>query len=131
MLASRFVPISEPIKGIVRPAIRGLRALSVHSQVIQHRGRGPMAVFLPAYGSEGAALLRVYRVAEVLRGQGWRTLVLPWKLTLAQRQRFLARLEPDVIVMQGARHALNRPTLCPGHRIVFDMDGRFPPAASG
>lgn len=122
MLASRFVPISEPIKGIARPALRGVRALSVHSARLLQRGRGPLAVFLPAYGPEGAALLRIYRVAEALRGRGWRTLVLPWRLTLAQRQRFLRRLSPDVVVMQGARHALNRPALYPDQRIVFDMD---------
>ncbi|MEL7181902.1 MAG: hypothetical protein AAFN63_19110 [Pseudomonadota bacterium] len=79
-------------------------------------------MFLPAYGPEGAALLRIYRIAEALRGQGWRTLVLPWRLTLAQRQRFLRRVSPDVVVMQGARHALNRPALYPDQRILFDMD---------
>lgn len=81
-----------------------------------------MAVFLPASGPEGAALLRVYGIARSLRGLGWRTLILPWRLTLAQRQRFLARISPDVVVMQGARHALNRPDHYPGVPIVFDMD---------
>jgi hypothetical protein len=81
-----------------------------------------MAVFLPATGPEGAALLRIHAIAVALRPLGWRTLVLPWRLTLAQRRRFLARMRPDVIVMQGARHALNRPGLYPGVPIVFDMD---------
>jgi len=81
-----------------------------------------MAVFLPAYGPEGAALLRIYKVAQNLRDLGWRTLVLPWKLTLAQRHRFLARAAADIVVMQGARHALNRPELYPGQTILFDMD---------
>ena len=79
-------------------------------------------MFLPASGPEGAALLRIHAIAGALRPLGWRTLVLPWRLTLAQRQRFLDRIRPDVIVMQGARHALNRPVLYPGVPIVFDMD---------
>ena len=118
----RFVPIFEPIRGIARPALHGLRSLPVHSQLFRQPGRGPCAVFLPASGPEGAALLRIHAIAGALRPLGWRTLVLPWRLTLAQRQRFLDRIRPDVIVMQGARHALNRPVLYPGVPIVFDMD---------
>ena len=81
-----------------------------------------MAVFLPAHGPEGAALLRIYRVANGLRDLGWRAVILPPRLTLIQRQRLLGRIAPDVVVMQGARHALNRPALYPGYCIVFDMD---------
>lgn len=32
------------------------------------------------------------------------------------------RAAPDLVVMQGARHALNRPALYPGHRILYDLD---------
>ena len=44
------------------------------------------------------------------------------KLKLAQRRRLLARANPDLIVMQGARHPLNRPALYPDWPIVYDMD---------
>jgi len=81
-----------------------------------------MAVFLPARGPSGAALLRIYAVAARLRAHGWRTLVLPWKLTLAQRQRFIARSAPDILVMQTARHVLNDPALYPGIPVIYDMD---------
>ena len=122
MLASRAFPHFEQIKGFVRPAVQYAREISVHSERFWQWGRGPMAVFLPAHGPEGAALLRIYRIAYALRPLGWRTLVLPHRLTLAQRQRFLSRIAPDVVVMQGARHALNRPALYPNQRVVFDMD---------
>ena len=49
-------------------------------------------------------------------------MVLPRGLTLAQRHRLLAAAAPDVVVMQGVRHDLNRPELYPGQRIVLDMD---------
>ena len=86
------------------------------------QGGGPLVVFLPAYGRTGAALLRIYNIALGLRQQGWSTYVLAPKLTLAQRRRCLRILKPDVVVMQGARHALNRPEFYSGQRIVYDID---------
>jgi len=86
------------------------------------QGDGPLAVFLPGGPPGGATLLRIYNMAEALRPLGWRTAVLPAKLGLAARQRCLAVAAPDVVVMQGARHALNRPVLYPGRPIVYDID---------
>lgn len=86
------------------------------------RGRGPLAVLLPSGPPEGAALLRIYNMADALRSLGWRTAVLPAKLSLAARRRYLAAAGPDVVVMQGARHDLNRPHLYPDQRIVYDID---------
>ena len=48
--------------------------------------------------------------------------MLPWKLTLEQRLRVLGRFQPDIIVMQGVRHDLNRPALYSDWPIVLDMD---------
>lgn len=109
-------------KALARPALCLAREMPVHGDLMRQRGRGPLAVFLPAYGPEGAALLRIYAMALALRPLGWRSLVLPPRLTLGQRQRLLSWLSPSVLVMQGARHALNRPALYPGQRVVFDMD---------
>jgi hypothetical protein len=78
--------------------------------------------FLPSKPRSQSSLLRIYAIAESLRGYGWATLVLPATLDLVQRQRLLTRFAPDVIVMQGARHPLNRPALYPGYRIAYDMD---------
>lgn len=81
-----------------------------------------MAVFLPAGPPQGAALLRIYNMADAPRPLGWRTAVVPWRLTLSARRRCLAALAPDVVVMQGARHSLNRPGLYPAVPIVYDLD---------
>lgn len=111
------------LKALARPAIQLLREVPVHhARFRQRRGPRPLAVFLPAYGPTGAALLRIYNIAQAMRPLGWRTLVLPPKMTLAQRLRFLRRAGPDVLVMQGARHGLNRPALYPDWPVVFDMD---------
>ncbi|MEO1606458.1 MAG: glycosyltransferase [Pseudomonadota bacterium] len=110
------------LKKILRPPLGMMRALPVHFAHARLGGRGPMALFLPARGPSGASLLRSYAMAEGLRAKGWRTLVLPWKLTLAQRSRFIARALPDVLVMQSARHELNDPALYPGVPVIYDMD---------
>lgn len=77
---------------------------------------------MPAYGREGAALHRIYNIAEQLCASGEDVHVLPWKFTLAQRRYWLSVLRPDIVVMQGTRHPLNRPALYAGHRVVLDLD---------
>lgn len=107
---------------MVRPAVQFVREIQVRSELALLRGRGPLAVFLPARGKEGSSLLRVYNIARALRGLGWRTFVLSWRLTLVQRRRFLDAASPDIVVMQGVRHELNRPSLYPEFPIVMDLD---------
>ncbi|MEO0990993.1 MAG: glycosyltransferase [Pseudomonadota bacterium] len=117
MPANRF----DPISSLARPVMHGLRELPIRMRAIR-QGRGARIVLLPAYGREGAALLRIYNVAEVLQRRGVDLHVLPPKLTLAGRRRCLAALNPDVVLMQGTRHALNRPALYPDQRIFLDLD---------
>ena len=112
-------------KTAARSALHFLREATVRWQDgVQEigEGRGRKVVFMPAYGREGAALLRIYKVAEGLKRSGWRVCVLPWKLTLDQRKRLLKAINPDVVVMQGVRHVFNRPAYYPGYPIVFDLD---------
>lgn len=112
-----------PLKSLLRPAIQGMRELPVRAELVrQRRQAGGRVVFLPSRGREQSSLLRIYNVAAGLRPLGWQALVLPWTLTLAQRQRLIARFRPDVLVMQGARHGLNRPALYPEYTVVYDMD---------
>lgn len=115
----RFVP------AVPRRALRTLRGLLRESllwpAVLRPRP-GRAAAFLPSKPREQSSLLRIYAVAESLRDRGWTTLVLPPTLDLTQRRRLLGRFAPDVIVIQGARHPLNRPALYPGFRIAYDMD---------
>ncbi len=113
---------TQVLRDLVRPAVHLMREAPLYGEMARQFSDAPLAVFLPAYGPEGAALLRIYAVARQLRSLGWRTLVLPWRLTLVQRRRIIAAAEPDILVMQGARHGLNRPSLYPGIPIVYDMD---------
>lgn len=102
-----------------RPVLQGGWAIPIRK--LRPR-RAPTIAFLPAGGRHGAALLRIYNIAAVLRARGIDAQVLHWKFTLAQRRRRLAALCPDVVVMQGTRHPLNRPALYPEYRIVLDLD---------
>jgi hypothetical protein len=103
--------------------MRGMaREAAVWPAVFRASGGRPRVAFLPARGREMSSLLRIHLVADRLPALGWGVLVVPPTLSLAQRNRLLQRFGPDVIVMQGARHALNRPALYPGQAIVYDMD---------
>lgn len=120
------------LRPVARSFLRGARAAPVWAQLLQQRvaGQGPRIAFLPSRdtgGGEGgkasgSSHLRIGCIAAALGARGWSTLVLPWRLTLAQRHALLAGFAPDVIVMQGVRHDLNRPDLYPGHRILLDID---------
>lgn len=119
---ARQILAGNTFGGLVMPAIRLKREIPAHFELARQQGRGPMAVFLPSKGREGASLLRIHNMAVALRSLGWRTLVVPWRLNLSQRRRLISAADPDVLVMQGVRHALNRPELYPGQPIVFDID---------
>lgn len=128
MKIDRFFPSERgALRGLAGKGLRSVvgvvregRARSVLT--LNQQGKGPTVVFLPAGPAEGAALLRIYNIASALQSLGWRTAVVPWRLTLSQRQRYLRAARPDVVVMQGARHDLNRPHLYPDWPVVFDMD---------
>jgi hypothetical protein len=111
-----------PQGGMLRAVRAFLRESALWPAVFRHSGTAPRVAFLPSKGREMSSLLRIYHVARALEGRGWAVVVLPAGLTLEQRHRLLARFAPDVVVMQGARHALNRPALYPGFRIAYDMD---------
>ena len=99
-----------------------MREILPRLQLLNSRTSGPFAVFLPCEGRRGAALLRCYLLSRELQRLGWRCLVLSPKLKLWQRQRLLQQARPDILFMQGARHASNRPEFYPGQRIIYDMD---------
>lgn len=119
-------PLFSPVRGVLRPLRDSIYEVPLRlgaRPILAGRGSAPVAVFLPARGVEdGSARLRIHDIARALRPLGWRTLVVPWKLPLDSRRRILAAVRADVLVMQGARHDLNRPGLYPGLPIVYDMD---------
>ena len=115
-----FVPVTRKL---LRPTVRHLRAWPPGVSVERaRRGSGKDIALLPSTGRKQSSLLRIYNIAHELRGMGWCPAVLPSFLTLHQRQRLLARLAPYAVIMQGARHALNRPDLYPQSPIIYDID---------
>ena len=106
-----------------RQGVDGLREIGAHAICRPRSGQGPLAVFMPAGPvSDGAVRLRIHAPARALREMGWHTTVLPWKLGVIGRQRIIARLSPDILVIQGVRHPANRPHLYPGRHVLLDVD---------
>lgn len=65
--------------------------------------------------------MRGYEIAAALRSLGWRATVVPPQLSLCQRERIIRRERPDLLLLQQARHPLNRPDLY-SIPCVFDID---------
>jgi hypothetical protein len=85
-------------------------------------GPRPRLAILPSSSREGASLLRGWNMAAALRAHGWTTLCLPAQLEASQRARLLARFDPDLMLYQTARHALNDDAHAAGRRFVLDLD---------
>lgn len=115
--------VKRAFKRWAGPALAAIREAPTWIDHATARSGAPKVAFLPAKGTDdGAARLRHIELSKALKRLGWDTTVLSWRLSLSQRRRLLATLSPDIVVMQGVRHHLNRPSLYSGHRIVFDMD---------
>lgn len=69
-----------------------------------------------------ASGLRGHLIADELRKFGWRVIVIPHQLELAQRLRIIKREKPDILFLQKSRHPLNHPKYYPGLLCVFDLD---------
>ncbi len=83
----------------------------------------PSVVILASmHGAGSSGDLRGKALAKELKKLGWRGYFFPPHLELAQRERLLRKIQPDVILMQQSRHPLNHPKLYPGYPIVFDVD---------
>jgi hypothetical protein len=100
-----------------------LRELAVHASRLRQPARLRRIVISPcASRSLGSSHLRAYELGLELRRHGWRVTILPPQLERLQRQRIVRLENPDVILLQKARHPLNRPSLFPGRMIIFDID---------
>jgi Glycosyl transferases group 1 len=99
------------------------REISTHlSRSIQDGSFPRLALFPSHTRAVGSSNLRVFEIGYALRKLGWRTTIVPPQLELRQRQRLMKLERPDIILMQKARHHLNRPRLYPGIPVVFDID---------
>lgn len=99
------------------------RAILVIAKAIRRDPTRPSLLVLPSQGpDDGAANLRGYLIADQLRGSGWNAITCPKQLRLWQRRLLIRAFRPDVILIQAARHPLNRPHLYRGVPVVFDLD---------
>jgi glycosyltransferase involved in cell wall biosynthesis len=73
----------------------------------------------PAVGSSN---LRAFALGKELSKRGWRVAICPKHLGFAPRMRIFHLFKPDLILIQKARHPLNRPELFPDTPCVFDLD---------
>jgi len=100
-----------------------VREAKVHVDRVRQPAERPRAVlFASQADSGGSGYLRAHAVGMALRERGWRTVMPNAHLSLRQRQRIVALEKPDIILLQQARHPLNRPRYYPGVPSVFDLD---------
>lgn len=86
-------------------------------------GPSGKVVFLPAGGSgSGSTRLRIEGIAGGIGRLGWQATVLPPALGDGARRRRIAALVPDLVVMQGIRHPLNRPHFLGDIPVLLDLD---------
>jgi hypothetical protein len=85
-------------------------------------GQRSVVMFPSELPWDPASNLRAWLLAPELRRRGWRVVLVPQPLSLAQRNRILSKARPDVVLMQQTRHLLNDPKLYPGYQCVLDID---------
>jgi hypothetical protein len=100
------------------------REILVHAEIIKSRKSQKKIVMFPWQSERGSSSSRerVYRMAIHLKALGWRVIVVPYQLSLKQRQRLLKIEKPDILFLQTIRHPLNSPELYQANHIVFDID---------
>lgn len=100
------------------------REILLHVERFRSRKTGKTIVMFPWQSELGSSSSRerVYGMAVRLRQQGWRVIVVPHQLSLAQRRRILRLENPDMLLIQTSRHELNRPALYQARNMVFDID---------
>jgi glycosyltransferase involved in cell wall biosynthesis len=100
-----------------------IRECHLHFQRFRLPSTRPRIVFFPSSGNDGfSSGLRAYEISRQMSRIGWRSIVIPTQLELCQRRRILKAEKPEFVFLQKSRHILNRPSLYPEHRCVFDID---------
>ncbi len=97
------------------------REILTHGQILR-ANKYPRVAFLPSDIRAGSSLLRIFNIASALDKKSWGTLVVPKQLDLHQRRRVFKHFNPQLIVVQGARHILNRSQYFKGFRYILDLD---------
>jgi hypothetical protein len=100
-----------------------MRESLLHARGMMKLSARPRVAVLPSHGkTDGASRLRAYMIADYLQSNGWHATVMPPQLGLSARRRVLRMQRPEVLLMQQARHPLNRPELYHPIPCVFDID---------
>lgn len=104
-------------------ARRALDELRLHQRRLHEPRARPCVVIFPSRDAWlSSSNLRAWLVAPELQKLGWRAVVVPQSLNLAQRRRVLALERPDVILLQQTQHPLNQPALYRPYPCVLDAD---------
>jgi hypothetical protein len=88
----------------------------------RHRKVPTVMLFPSNQAWDAASNLRAWLVAPALERLGWRAVVVPEPLSLAQRRRVILLARPDVLYLQQTRHPLNQPKLYQPLPCVLDAD---------
>jgi len=96
--------------------------LGVRLLLTGRRGAPTVLIFPSNQPWDPASNLRAWLVAPVLERLGWRVVIVPEPLSLAQRRRIIGWSKPDVLFMQQTRHPLNQPKLYQPLPCVLDAD---------
>lgn len=100
-----------------------VRELGIYGRNLQIHQRSPKIVFCVDNDYNGfSSGLRGYEISNALTDLGWGSIVIPKQLEIEGRKRIIQRVKPDVLLLQSARHPLNRPHLYPDQFCVFDLD---------
>lgn len=113
-----------PFVAASRDLVRRIHAeLNVHCNRWRQPKRRPTVVIFPSRDAWlSSSNLRAWLVAPELQRLGWRTVTVPYALSLAQRRRLLRLEKPDVILLQQTQHPLNQPALYQPYPCVLDAD---------
>jgi len=126
-LREMFVLLSSARPSLVKQARslarRMLSELQTHGARLKQLRRRPAVVIFPGGARRSSSsYLRAWILGDELERLGWRAVVVPDVLSLAQRKRILRLERPDVILLQQTRHPLNRPSLYAPYPCVIDVD---------
>jgi hypothetical protein len=112
------------VSSLRRFAGRYVREGQTHFRRLRSAHGGRKLVILPSNDPwQASSNLRAWLVAPALEQLGWRVVVVPESLTLAQRRRVIQLERPDALLIQQFRHPLNDPALYPDYPCVMDEDG--------
>jgi hypothetical protein len=118
---------SQSQRSVVRrlrsAARRALSEVQTHVSRLKQPNRRPRVVIFPGGPrTSSSSYLRAWLLGPKLEEMGWRAIVVPQVLSLAQRKRIIALEKPEVILLQQTRHPHNRPSLYAPIPCVLDAD---------